>query len=65
MPNVRHGEINKRKQARQVIATVDVAGIVATAQAAKSVPDLRQAVGDLAEVVLALAEAVGVREVKA
>lgn len=65
MPNVRHGEMSKNKQARQVIATADVAGIVTAAQAAKSVPDLRQAVGDLAEVVLALAEAVGVREVSA
>jgi len=57
--------MSKNKQARQVIATADVAGIVTAAQAAKSVPDLRQAVGDLAEVVLALAEAVGVREVSA
>ena len=65
MPNVRHGEINKRKQAGQMIAKANVAGIVAAAGAAKSVPELRQAVGDLAEVVLALAEAVGVREVKA
>ena len=65
MPNVRQGEINKCKQARKTVATADVAGIVAAAQAATNVPNLRQAVSDLAAVVLALAEAVGVREVSA
>ena len=61
MPKVRTGVVNVKKQAAQVVAATDVAAIVAAAQAAQSVPELRRAVSDLAQLVKALAKAVGLQ----
>ncbi len=63
MPTVRHGVVNGKKQAAQAVAIVDMAAIITAAQAANNVPELRRAVSDLAQLVQALAEAVGLREV--
>ena len=61
MPKVRTGALNAKRQAAQVVAATDVAAIVAAAQAAQSVPELRRAVSDLAQLVKALAKAVGLQ----
>ena len=64
MPKIRYGTINGKKQAAQIVAMSNVATIVMAAQSAQSVPDLRRAVSDLAELVQTLAEAVGLLKVK-
>ena len=64
MPRIRYGTINGKKQAAQIVAMSNMAAIVMAAQSARSVPELRRAVSDLAELVQALAGAIGLQEVK-
>jgi len=59
MPKIRTGKVSKQKRGAKDVNAADVAAIVQSAQEAKSVPQLRQAVADLAWLVGRLAEAVG------
>jgi hypothetical protein len=62
MPKIRQGTVNGKKQAMQVAAQVDFVAIIQTAESAKSVTELRTAVGALASAVKALAQATGLWE---
>ncbi len=58
---VRTGMPNTAKTSTKAVNAADVKAIVASAQAANSVPALRQAVAELATLVGKLAEAVGLQ----
>lgn len=62
--NVRRGAVDSKKQATTVAAKVDFPKVIAAAQDAKSVAELRVAVSDLADVVKTLAMAAGLWEEK-
>jgi len=63
MPKIRTGVPNKQKRGQKEVNEANVAAIVSAAQAAKSVPELRQALADLAVLVGRLAEAVGLEPI--
>ncbi len=59
MPKIRVGPVNKRQSGKAAIGNADMAKIIASAEAATSVPQLRQVVRDLAVLLARLSEAVG------
>jgi len=63
MPKIRTGKTSKQKRGAKDVGATGVAAIVQAAQKAKSVPQLRQAVADLAWLVGRLAEAVGLEPI--
>ncbi len=63
MPKIRTGKTSKKKRGVKDVNATDVAAIIAAAQAANSIPQLRRALADLAWLVGRLAEAVGLEPI--